>query len=142
MKQNFTLEDSMVMYTIHNSDTLEKLVNTVHKMHNTTTWNGGLFAGKLNNWYQWYLSKDGIGQYAIHSLLYINTMREMYARMYEQFTSQLWMYANVIRVLLKGYLPISLLPPIKLQEILKEVKKAIQISTSDYNIVMKRLHLY
>ena len=41
----------------------------------------------------------------------------------------------------KGYLPISLLPLMKLQEILKEVKKAIQISNPDYNIVIKRLHL-
>ena len=33
------LENSMVMYGICNSDTLEKLITTVHKMHNTTTWN-------------------------------------------------------------------------------------------------------
>ena len=52
------------------------------------------------------------------------------------------MYANVIRALLKGYLPISLLPSMKLQEILKEVKNAIQISNPDYDIVIKRLHLY
>ena len=57
--------------------------------------------------------------------------------MYEKFISQLQMYANVIRVLLKGYLPISLLPPTKLQEIIKEVKKAIQISNPDYDIVIK-----
>ena len=52
------------------------------------------------------------------------------------------MYAKAIRVLLKGYLPISLLQPSKLQEILGEVKKAIQITNPDYNIVIKRLHLY
>ena len=52
------------------------------------------------------------------------------------------MYAKVTRVLLKGYLPISLLPPSKLQEILGEVKKAIQISNPDYDIVIKRLHFY
>ena len=34
----FHLEESMVMYGIYNSDTLEKLINTVHKMHNKTTW--------------------------------------------------------------------------------------------------------
>ena len=62
--------------------------------------------------------------------------------MYENFISQLKMYANAIRVLSKGYLPISLLPPIKLQEILNEVKKAIQISNPDYSIVIKRLHFY
>ena len=45
--------------------------------------------------------------------------------MYERFISQVQMYAKVIRILSKGYLPISLLPPSKLQEILGEVKKAI-----------------
>ena len=43
---------------------------------------------------------------------------------------------------MKGYLPISLLPPSKLQEILGKVKKAIQITNQDYEIVIKRLHLY
>ena len=38
----------------------------------------------------------------------------------------------------KRLLPISLLPPLRLQEILGEVKKAIQTT----NIVIKRLHLY
>ena len=31
------LEDSMVMYGVYNSDTLEELIKTVHKLHNTTT---------------------------------------------------------------------------------------------------------
>ena len=62
--------------------------------------------------------------------------------MYEMFISDLWMYANMIRVPSKGYFPISLLPPVKLQEIIEEVKKAIQISNPDYDIVIKRLHLY
>ena len=52
------------------------------------------------------------------------------------------MYAKAVRVLSKGYLPISLLPPSKLHEILGEVKKAIQITNPDYDIVIKRLHLY
>ena len=71
----------MVTYSIYNSDTWEKLINTVHKMHNKTTWNEKPFVGKLNNWYQWYLSKDGIVHYAINSLLYITTMGEKYVRM-------------------------------------------------------------
>ena len=53
LQQNklFHLEDSMIMYSICNSDTLEKLINTVHKMHNTITWNKKIFAGKLNQWF-------------------------------------------------------------------------------------------
>ena len=68
-------------------------------------------------------------------------MREV-CKMYERFISHLQMYAKVIRVLSKGYLPISLLPPSKYQEILGKVKKAIQIINPDYNIVIKRLHSY
>ena len=33
------MEDSVLMYSVYNSDTLEKLVNTLHHMHNKTTWN-------------------------------------------------------------------------------------------------------
>ena len=48
--------------------------------------------------------------------------------MYERFDDQLKMYANAIRILSKGYLPTSLLPPSKLNEILGEVKKALQVT--------------
>ena len=61
----------------------------MHKMHNKTIWNEKLFAGKLDNWYHWHLSKDGVGHYAINSLLYITTMKEKYVRVYEMFISQL-----------------------------------------------------
>ena len=52
------------------------------------------------------------------------------------------MYANAIRILSKGYLPISLLLPFKLQEVLNQVKKAIQVTNPDYDIVTRKLHLY
>ena len=52
------LENSMVMYVIYNSETLEKLIKTVHKMHNTTTWNEKLFPRKLTECYNWNLSKN------------------------------------------------------------------------------------
>ena len=32
------LEDMMIMYGVYNSDTLTELIDTVHKMQNTTTW--------------------------------------------------------------------------------------------------------
>ena len=35
----FHLEDSMIIYGIYNSDTLEQLIETVHRIHNTTSWN-------------------------------------------------------------------------------------------------------
>ena len=43
------------VWYIYNPDTLETLIDTVHRLHNQTTWNEQLFAGKINNWYGWYL---------------------------------------------------------------------------------------
>ena len=73
------------MYGIYNSDTLEQLIDTMHKMHNKTTWNEKLFGGKLNFRYHWYLSKDGVSHYAINSLLFLTMTREKYVKMYERF---------------------------------------------------------
>ena len=52
------------------------------------------------------------------------------------------MYSQAIRVLSKGYLPISLLQPSKLNNILQEVKAALQVTNRDYDLVIKRLYLY
>ena len=65
----FHLEDSMVLYGINNSDTLEALIDTVHRLHNQSTWNEKLFAGKIEDWYRWYLSERGVNHYAINLLL-------------------------------------------------------------------------
>ena len=45
-------------------------------MHNTASWHERIFVGKLNHWYEWYLHKDGVGHYAIDSILYLTTIRE------------------------------------------------------------------
>ena len=55
---------------------------------------------------------------------------------------QLCIYATAVRNLAKGYLPISLITPLKLKEILSEVKITVWKTNPDYNLVIKRLHLY
>ena len=57
----FYLEESMGMYGIYNSNTLETLIDSVHRLHNQTTWNEKLFAGKIDDWYHCYLSEKGVG---------------------------------------------------------------------------------
>ena len=52
------------------------------------------------------------------------------------------MYSQAIRILLKGYLFISLLPSSKLNIILQEAKEAAQVTNRDYYLVIKRLYLY
>ena len=51
-------------------------------------------------------------------------------------------YATAIRILAKGYLPISLITPLKLKEILNEIRNTIRKTNPDYDLIIKRLHLY
>ena len=40
------LENSLLMYGINNAEMLEKLINTVHNIHNTTFFHERLFGGQ------------------------------------------------------------------------------------------------
>ena len=136
------LEDTMIMYGVYNSDTLTDLIDTVHKMQNFTTWNKKTFAGKLHDWMEIYSQDEGVCNYAINSVPFLTTVWEKYVKMYERFIEELKLYFKAIRVLSKGYLPISLLPPSKLEMILREVRIAIAKSNKDYDLVLTRLYLY
>ena len=69
------LEDSMVMYGIYDVETSEKLIDTVHHIHNTTAQKEKPFVGELSTAYTWYSNKQGIKHSAINSLLYLRTVR-------------------------------------------------------------------
>ena len=68
------LEDSTAMYGVYNTETLEKLIKTVHQIHNTTTPNEKLFTGELSTAFTWYVNKNEVHHYAIHSL-YLRTLK-------------------------------------------------------------------
>ena len=46
--------------------------------------------------------------YSMDSVLYLMTIKMKYVRMYEKFINELRAYSKAIRILSKGYLPISL----------------------------------
>ena len=85
---------------------------------------------------------QGIQHYSINSLLYLRIVKEKYVLMYKEFIRQLCIYANAIRILAKGYLPISLITPLKLKEILNAVRNTVRKTNPDYDLVIKSLHLY
>ena len=136
------MKDTMIMYGMYNSDTLRDLIDTMHRMQNFTTWNEKTFMGKLHDWVELYAQDEGMHNYAVNSILFLTTIRERYVKMYERFIEELKLYSKVIRVLSKGFLPISLLSPSKLEKILKEVSIAIVKSNKDYDLVLTRLYLY
>ena len=139
----YHLEDTMIMYVKYNSDTLMGLIETVHKIHSITTWKEKIFIGKMHKWLKYQLvNLNNEYSYAIDSMLFLTTIKEKYVRMYERFIVELKSYSKAIRVLSKGYLPISLMPPLKLEAILEEVKLVLAKTNKDYDLVLMRLHLY
>ena len=132
----------MIMYGVYNVDTLEKLIQMLHKMNNRSVWYERLYAGHVNKWFEMYSASQGAKYYAIHSLLYLRTIQEKYIKMYERFVNQLKKYSQAIRILSKGYLPISLLPPSKLAKILQEVKQVLLKTNKNYGLVIKGMYKY
>ena len=63
--------------------------------------------------------------YSIDAMLFLTTIKEKYVRMYERFIVELKSYSKAIRILSNGHLPISLMPPSKLEAILAQVKLAL-----------------
>ena len=114
----YHLEDTMIMYGKYNSDTLTNLIDMVHRMHNLTSLKERLFVGRVNEWLKQQLTcYNDEHSYSITTLLFLRTINEKYVRMYERFINDLKSYSKAIGVLSKGYLPISLIPPSKLEAI-------------------------
>ena len=121
------LENSMWMYGVYNAETLEKLINTVHNIHNITSSHERLLVGQQSSLTlkSLYGHSLGLNHYSVNSLLYLRTIQDKYIMLYRELISQLCIYTSVIRILAKGYLPNALITPSKLKEILSEVRKML-----------------
>ena len=139
----YHLEDTMIMYGKYNSDTLSNLIDMAHRMHNLTSLKERLFVGRVNEWLKQQLTQyNDEHSYFITTLLFLRTINEKYVRMYERFINELKTYSKAIHVLSKGYLPITLVPPSKLEVILQQVKTALAKTNKNYDLVLNRLYLY
>ena len=116
----------------------------MHNIHNTTSLHERLFAGQQRSLTlrSLYTNSLGLHHYSINSLLYLRTVQDKYIALYRELITQLHVYASAIRILAKGYLPISLVTPSKLREILNDVKTSIWQTNPGYGLVIDRLHLY
>ena len=123
------LENSMLMYGVYNMETLEKLINTVHNIHNTTSSHERLFTAQHSPsiFRTLYVHSLGLHHYSINSLLYLRTIMDKYIALYRELIIQLCIYASAIRILAKGYLLNTLVTPAKLKEILKEVRSHCEL---------------
>ena len=138
------LDNSMLMYSLYNAETLENLINTIHNIHNTTTSHETLFAGEHNPtiFRLTYTTSLGVQQYAFNSLLYLRVIQDKYISLYRELIVQLKAYLSAIRILSKGYLLTTLIPPNKLQDILAEVRRSLHQTNPEYKLVFDKLHVY
>ena len=137
------MEDTVIMYGKYNVDTLMDLIKTVHQIQNVTTWKEKIFVSEMNEWLQNKLAHiHNEFDYSIDAILFLTTIRKKYVRMYEKFIAELRSYSQAIRILSKGYLPITLITASKLEVILKQVQIAIANTHQDYELVLNRLYLY
>ena len=88
-----------------------------------------------------YAHSLGLQHYSANSLLYLRIIQDKYVALYKELITQLCSYVSAIRVLVNGYLANTLIKPTKLQEILTEVKKTLQITNPDYDLVLDRTTL-
>ena len=63
----------MLMHGVYNADTLEKLLTTVHNIHNTTSSHERLFAGQHSplTFRTLYVHSFSLHHYSTNSLLYL-----------------------------------------------------------------------
>ena len=104
---------------------------------------GKVFVSEMNKWLKHKLEDiHNEFDYSIDAVLFLTMVKEKYVRMYEKFINELKSYSKAIRILSKGYLPITLITPSKLEAILQQVQLAITKSNQDCEIVLNRLYLY
>ena len=75
---------------------------------------GKVFVSEMNEWLKCKLEDiHNEFNYSIDAVLFLTTVKEKYVRMFEKFINELKPYSKAIRVLSKGYLPITLITPFK-----------------------------
>ena len=102
------------MYRVYNAKILSKLVKTAQVMHSCQRLVEQLFTGQQVEAYVIYSKMQDacrVQHYVTNALLYLQTIKEKYIAVYNEFITQLQIYAKAVRILAKGCLPISLIMP-------------------------------
>ena len=95
------LENSLIMYGVYNTEILSKLVKTVQVLHSCQMLVEQLFTGQQVVAYQIYSKMHdthGIQHYVTNSLLYLQTIKEKYIAVYNEFITQMQIYAKMVRI--------------------------------------------
>ena len=85
------------MYGIYNAEKLEKLINTVHHIHNTSS-HERVFERQQSSLVlrSLYANVLGLQYYSINLFLYVRTVQDKYIALYRELINQLCIFATSI----------------------------------------------
>ena len=98
------LENLLIMYRVYNAETLSKLVKTTQVLHSHQLLVEQLFTGQQVVAYKIYSKMQdahGVQHYITNLLLYLWNIKEKYIAVYNEFITQLQIYAKAVRILQK-----------------------------------------
>ena len=107
------LENSLLMYGVYNAETLEKLIKTVHNIHNTTTLHERLFVGQHSPsvFKRLYAHSSGLHHYSINSLIFLRMIQDKYISLSRFCKGH--RFSNAVKIMIfildvQNYVPIKL----------------------------------
>ena len=80
--------------------------------------------------------------YLGHIMLYLMTISEQHLSIYEVLVHKLEQFIEALDTLHTGHLPINLISPTQLKHMLNQVKKALQKTNPNYNLLFPDLYYY
>ena len=145
----FHYEKEFLMYGQYNIDTLEDIIETM----NNLSWKQDIYESMFNrdirskpgskDWPQWYLDNfAGPAKFATHLNTYLMSVAEKQQAVYEPLIRELETFFVAISKLSKGYLPPEIFTPLKIRDIIIEVKATLREKFPNYEMALTRLSTY
>ena len=131
----------LLMYGQFSLDTLDHIVDTINDLHARTVKVEKMFQKNSKDLLP-YFTPNGFTDFTWNSLLNSNVLIEKHLTVSAALVDRLQIILNGLRLLARGYLPITLIPPTKLTKILHTVENNIRMNNPGYTLALKNPFLY
>ena len=144
-QQNFQLnrleylKEAMSLYGTYSFNNIHKIVDDINQLHKNISYHEKIY-GKISHWYKKNYYEWRISHVVLNSLLYLQDLKMKYINTYKDLLRKLNTYTNAIHIFSTWYLPLNLMFPSQLNEMVKQVERAVVATKSQYDIALKRLH--
>ena len=136
------MEEAKTLNGTHSANGIGKGIDATNQLHKNFSCHEKIITGMIPPWYKKNYYESRISCVVLNSLLNLQDLQMKYINMYKDLVRKLYIYTDAIHILSTGYLKSNLIPPSQLNDMITQVKEAVAATNSEYDIVLKRLHLY